>query len=108
MSDPVGKNPLHDLEVRLEAAKVASDPERKMEDYHSGGHLAWRMVIELVAGIGIGFCIGYGLDILFGSLPVFLVAFVLLGFVAGVKTMLRTSQEVQMREMAKVDERKEG
>ena len=87
---------------------MASDPERKMEEYHSGGHLAWRMVIELVAGIGIGFCIGYGLDILFGSLPVFLVVFVLLGFVAGVKTMLRTSQEVQMRETAKVDERKEG
>jgi ATP synthase protein I len=66
------------------------------------------MVIELVAGIGIGFCIGYGLDILFGSLPVFLIAFVLLGFVAGVKTMLRTAQEVQVRETAKVDERKEG
>ena len=87
---------------------MASDPERKMEEYHSGGHLAWRMVIELVAGIGIGFCIGYGLDILFGSLPIFLIVFVLLGFVAGVRTMLRTSQEVQKRETAKVDERKEG
>ena len=36
-------------------------------------NLAWRMVIELVAGLGIGFGMGYGLDVLFGTLPVFLV-----------------------------------
>jgi F0F1-type ATP synthase assembly protein I len=35
------------------------------------------------------------------------VGFILLGFVAGVKTMLRTAQEVQVREMAKADEQKE-
>jgi ATP synthase protein I len=65
------------------------------------------MVIELVAGIAIGFGIGYGLDASFGTLPIFLVGFILLGFVAGVKTMLRTAQEVQVREMAKADEQKE-
>jgi ATP synthase protein I len=65
------------------------------------------MVIELVAGIAIGFGIGYGLDVIFGTLPIFLVGFMLLGFVAGVKTMLRTAQEVQVREMAKADEQKE-
>ena len=108
MPDPTRTYPLQDLDVRLKAAKMKSDPERKMEDHHSGGHMAWRMVIELVTGIGIGFGIGYGLDVLFGTLPVFLVLFILLGFVAGVKTMLRTAQEVQVRETAKVDERKEG
>ena len=53
------------------------------------------MVIELVAGIVIGFGIGYGLDALFGTLPIFLVTFVLLGFVAGVRTMMRTAKEIQ-------------
>jgi ATP synthase protein I len=53
------------------------------------------MVIELVSGLGIGFVIGYGLDYLFGTLPVFLVVMTLLGFAAGVKTMLRTAAEIQ-------------
>ena len=55
---------------------------------------AWRMVIELVAGLGIGFGIGFGLDHLFGTSPILLVVFILLGFVAGVKTMLRTAAEM--------------
>ena len=95
---------LKDLETRINEAKMVSDPQRKLDDHHSGAHLAWRMVIELVAGIAIGFGIGYGLDVYFETLPIFLVIFILLGFFAGIKTMLRTAQEVQVREMAKVDE----
>ncbi len=76
--------------------KGAHAPRPKIEDHHSQAHLAWRMVIELVSGLGIGFGIGYGLDVLFDTLPIFLVLFILLGFVAGVRTMLRTAQEVQM------------
>ena len=58
------------------------------------------MVIELVAGLGIGFGIGYGLDVLLGTLPIFLVLFVFLGLAAGVKTMLRSAQEVQRKQLA--------
>jgi len=53
------------------------------------------MVIELVAGLMIGFGIGYGLDTLFGTKPIFLVLFILAGFAAGVKTMLRSAKEMQ-------------
>jgi ATP synthase protein I len=70
--------------------------------------MAWRMVIELVAGIVIGFGIGYGLDRLFGTLPVFLILFTGLGFVAGVRTMMRTAQEVQKMHMARAADEKEG
>lgn len=107
MPDPTGEDPLNDLDTRIKAAKMATDPERKMDDHHSGAHLAWRMVIELVAGIAVGFGIGYGLDVLFGTLPLFLVIFILLGFVAGVRTMLRTAQEVQVRETARAEDKKE-
>ena len=55
------------------------------------------MVIELVAGLGIGFGIGYGLDTLFGTMPLFLILFIFLGFAAGVLTMLRSAREVQGR-----------
>jgi ATP synthase protein I len=41
--------------------------------------------------------IGYGLDVLFGTLPICLVIFALLGFAAGVKTMLRTAEQMRRR-----------
>ena len=52
----------------------------------------WRMVIELVVGMLIGFGIGLGLDIFLNTKPLFLIIFTLLGFVAGVKTMLNTAK----------------
>lgn len=57
--------------------------------------MAWRLVIELVAGLGIGFGIGYGLDIYLGTLPWLLIVFTLLGFIAGVRTMMRSAEEMQ-------------
>jgi ATP synthase protein I len=62
------------------------------------------MVTELVAGLVIGLCIGFGLDSLFGTLPIFLVLFVLLGFAAGVKTMLRSAQDLQRAQSGQSDD----
>ena len=45
---------------------------------------------------------------LFGTLPVFLILFIGLGFVAGVRTMMRTAQEVQEMHMARAADDKEG
>lgn len=90
------------LEKRIAAAKEAAEGPRRphqKEDY-SQAQLAWRMVIELVAGLAIGFGIGYGLDTLFGTMPLFLVLFILAGLAAGVKTMLRSAREVQERTAA--------
>ena len=84
------------LEARIEAAKAAKAPEKRHQDEHySQAQQGWRMVIELVAGLLIGFGMGYGLDRLFGTLPIFLILFTLLGFVAGVRTMMRTAKEFQ-------------
>ncbi|MBF9043471.1 F0F1 ATP synthase subunit I [Rhodobacterales bacterium HKCCE4037] len=84
------------LDARIAAARSKADPERKhMEEHYSQAQLAWRMVIELVAGLAIGFGMGYGLDWLFGTMPWFLIVFTLLGFIAGVKTMVRSAKEVQ-------------
>jgi ATP synthase protein I len=63
----------------------------------SQGEVAWRMVIELATGILLGTAIGYGLDVLSGTLPVFLVIFSLFGFAAGVKTMLGSARELGRR-----------
>jgi ATP synthase protein I len=64
----------------------------------SQGEVAWRMIIELVTGMVIGRGIGYGLDVLFGTLPVFLIIFALFGFAAGIKTMLRTADQMKKQQ----------
>lgn len=100
MSEADQQQRMQQLEAKLEAAKARQAPKPRMDEHYSQAQLAWRMVIELVAGLGIGFGIGYGLDVLFGTLPIFMVLFILLGLAAGVKTMMRSAQEVQEKKLA--------
>jgi ATP synthase protein I len=87
---------LKNLEDRIKSAERArEEPARDRRSEYTQGSLAWRMVTELVAGMLLGLGIGYGLDSLFGTRPVFLVLFALLGFAAGVRTMMRTAQDIQ-------------
>ena len=52
-------DPLNDLGKKIESAKKIHEIESKSEDHHSGLQHAWRMVIELVGGLAIGFGLGY-------------------------------------------------
>ncbi|PTX75426.1 AtpZ/AtpI family protein [Sulfitobacter mediterraneus] len=106
MADPDQQQQLEQLEAKIDAAKQRSAPKPRADEHYSQANLAWRMVIELVAGLGIGFGIGYGLDLLFGTLPIFMVLFVMLGLAAGVKTMLRSAQEIQDKKVAEEAENK--
>ena len=100
MPDPDEIARLARLEARIDALKGKDAPKPHTDEHYSQAQHAWRMVIELVAGIAIGFGIGYGLDSLFGTIPIFLVLFTLLGFAAGVKTMMRTARELQKTDAA--------
>lgn len=86
---------LKHLEERIDAAKQTQDNVPKTEEHYSAAQVGWRMVTELVTGLGVGFGIGYGLDIAIGSAPLMMVIFTLLGFAAGVKTMMRSAREIQ-------------
>jgi ATP synthase protein I len=108
MVDPAEQERLRQLEARIAAARKAQAPEPRLDEHYSGAQLAWRMVIELVAGLLIGFGIGLGLDALFGTRPLFLVLFIMLGFAAGVKTMLRTAREAQDEAGRKAAREEEG
>ncbi|MGX9848189.1 AtpZ/AtpI family protein [Limimaricola litoreus] len=88
------------LEERLARHRDKPEETAHQENHYSQAQVAWRMVIELVAGLGIGFGIGYGLDTLFGTMPIFLIPFIFLGLAAGVKTMLRTARELQVKQQA--------
>ncbi|MEW2912561.1 AtpZ/AtpI family protein [Leisingera sp. JC11] len=100
MTDDDQKQRMAQLEEKLAAARKAQEPKPRADEHYSLANQAWRMVIELVAGLAIGFGIGYGLDHLFGTLPIFMVLFIMLGLAAGVKTMLRTAQEIQEQKLA--------
>ena len=85
---------LADLERQIAALKGKEKPPSRGMQGVGQGEAAWRMVLELVTGMGLGLAIGYGLDRLFGTLPVLMVIFVLLGLAAGIRTMLRTAAEL--------------
>ena len=98
---PVSEEPqserLKALEARLNAVRARTGAGKTPYggEHYSQAQLAWRMVVELVAGLGIGFAIGYGLDSLLGTRPWLMVVFTVLGFIAGVKTMIRSAAEMQ-------------
>ena len=85
---------LRALEERLAVQRGDDRPATPGMDKFAHANQAWRMVVELVAGLAIGFGVGFGLDRLLGTAPIMLVIFVFLGFAAGVKTMLRTAAEM--------------
>ena len=85
---------LRQLEEKLAAARARQAPPPRREEHYSQASQGWRMVIELVAGIGIGVAMGLGVDAVFGIRPVGLVVFTLLGFAAGVNVMMRTAREI--------------
>lgn len=101
MATPDDLERLRALDDRIARMKSAQEPPPRKEDHHAMAHVAWRMVLELVSGLALGFGIGYGLDYALGTQPFLMVVFILLGFVAGVRTMLRTAAELQRGETDK-------
>ena len=100
MSEEPDPDRLRAFEARL--AKVKGVPKEVSETgkVFSQGEMAWRMVIELVSGMLLGLAIGFGLDYVFDTRPVFLVIFALFGFAAGVKTMLGTARQMAVDQAA--------
>lgn len=109
MADPGDDERLRRLDQRIAKAKQAIRPRRRRQVQGiSQAGMAWQMIIELVTGLLIGFGIGWGLDWVFGTRPIFLVLFTLLGFGAGVNVMLETAREVSKQAAAKAAEADEG
>ncbi len=77
------------LRAKIKAAKVeekdASPPPP------SGASLVMRLGTELVAGVTVGTMIGYGIDTLAGTLPLFLLICMGFGTVGGFMNLYRTN-----------------
>jgi ATP synthase protein I len=95
---------LRQLETRIAEAKARQTPAgRRLQRGFGQGEAAWRMVIELATGMGLGLAIGYGLDTVLGTRPVLMLVFALLGFAAGIRTMMKTAREIARRAEDAVD-----
>ena len=92
MIDASKKENLDKLEKKIEQFKSTKEKNRpKQLKVQNDG---WRMVIELVTGMILGVGLGIALDYIIGSEPIFLILFSLLGFLAGVKTMIATAKKM--------------
>jgi ATP synthase protein I len=109
MPDEPDPERLRELAARLE--RIKEKPALAKANTVKGfsqGEVAWRMVIELVTGMVLGLGIGYGLDAVFDTLPLFLVIFALLGFAAGIRTMLGTARQLATKNDAGTPANDEG
>jgi ATP synthase protein I len=89
------------LQARVDALRAARAPKRNPSaDKFTAGALAWRMVTELVVGVLMGAGIGWGIDVFLATKPLFLLIFGLLGFAAGIRTVMRSADEVRRRDAA--------
>lgn len=88
-----------DLGDRLEKVKAEARAKRGSEpaDRARGAALgqAMKIAIELVVGIAVGFFIGKVLDDQFGTAPWLMIAFLMLGFAAGLLNIIRTARRLQ-------------
>lgn len=84
---------LRDLDRELDHRRASREAEARPDAAPParGYGVALRMGADFVAGVVVGGAIGWGFDRLFGTSPWGLMIFVLLGFAAGILTLLRTA-----------------
>ncbi len=87
---------LRELERKLETRdgerESLSEEERQRRSSALGK--AFRLSTELVAGVFVGGLVGWLLDRWLGTLPLFLVVFLLLGIAAGFLNVIRAAREM--------------
>jgi ATP synthase protein I len=84
---------MRELERRLDESHAAREANARspLETPRAGYGLALRLGADFVAGVVVGAAIGWGVDRLFGTTPWGLIVFLLLGFAAGVLSVMRTA-----------------
>lgn len=93
--DDAFKTRLRDLDARLRRVRRTGAPPEPAERRGTAIGLAFRLAVELVAGLAVGGAIGWYLDRWLGTLPIMLLLFFGLGAVAGILNVVRTARQMQ-------------
>src|SRR5258708_12447613 len=70
---------LDDLDARLRAARTGPEPKRQTSTRREMS-FAYRVMVEMIAGLGFGAFVGWWLDPWLGTTPILLVVLILLRF----------------------------
>lgn len=94
---PAMSERLDRLDQRLRAKQAErSNPgaaEEKFRAKYTQAGLAYRMIVELICGVGVGALLGIGLDALLGTKPWMLMGGTLLGMAAGIRIIMQSAIE---------------
>ena len=90
---------LRKLGDRLDAAEQRVSPKSQKAPQTSMG-IAFRFSTEMVVALILGGILGYGIDWLAGTKPIFMIVFFVLGAAAGILNVIRAARELNA-EMAK-------
>lgn len=88
---------LKNLGDKVDKARLRQQPDQVNTGRGSAIGLAYRLSVELVVGVLVGAFIGWWMDKWFSTAPLFLLVMLVLGMVAGVVNMMRTSREMHAR-----------
>jgi ATP synthase protein I len=88
---------LRDLDRRLDESRATREVDvgRESAPTRPGMGGALRLGADFVAGVVVGAALGWGFDRLFGTSPWGLIVFVLLGFGAGLLSVMRAAGVVK-------------
>ncbi len=93
MPDRKSPSPLDELGARLTAARGrrtgARADDEEVRRRGSSLSVAYRLAVEMVAAVAVGTGIGWLLDEWAGTRPWLMVAFIVLGFAAGIMNVYR-------------------
>ena len=86
-----------DLETRLKIAKSKLKNKKIKDDGEKGFFLgkAFKLGTELVAAVAVGAIIGFILDNWFGTKPILIIIFFLLGSAAGILNVFKAAKRMQ-------------
>jgi len=85
---------------RLNEAKSRQAAHEPQGDATARGNAlgqAFKIAVELVAGVGVGGFLGWTLDRQIGTAPWLLIVFLILGFAAGMLNVIRTARRMQAK-----------
>ena len=85
------------LEERIQAAKEKTAGEHKPSQTRLYFGLAFRIIIEFISPVFIGFCVGYTADGWFDTEPFLTVVMLLCGCAAGVRAMYRAGTDIEKK-----------
>jgi ATP synthase protein I len=80
------------LDDRLREARKGSEPPARSSTQREMG-VAYRVMVEMIVGVGVGGFLGWWLDSWLGTAPLLMLALIFLGFAAGAMNAYRAIRQ---------------